>query len=251
MKIEKISETQIRCTLSKQDLAERGLRLSELAYGSEKAKDLFRELMMQASYECDFEAEDIPLMIEAIPVPGDCLVLMVTKVEDPDELDTRFSNFSIPKDITEEEEKLPAGDSLANEILECFGQLGSLLGKDLPAKDAPASFEDTLKEAMAEAGPVSLVRAYSFKDLNTTAELAKLISSYFFGKSTLYKDETSERFYLEIHMDSHTPEEFNRICNAISEYGSMENSTPAALSYYAEHFKVILATDAVPTLAVL
>ena len=102
---------------------------------ADKAKDLFRELMVQASYECGFEAEDIPLMIEAIPVSGDCLVLVVTKVEDPDELDTRFSNFSIPKDITEEEEKLPAGDSLANEILECFGQLGSLLGKDLPAKN--------------------------------------------------------------------------------------------------------------------
>ena len=98
MKIEKISETQIRCTLSRQDLAERDLKISELAYGSDKAKDLFRELMVQASYECGFEAEDIPLMIEAIPVSGDCLVLVVTKVEDPDELDTRFSNFSSFRD---------------------------------------------------------------------------------------------------------------------------------------------------------
>ena len=82
MKIEKISETQIRCTLSRQDLADRDLKISELAYGSDKAKDLFRELMVQASYECGFEADDIPLMIEAIPVSGDCLVLVVTKVED-------------------------------------------------------------------------------------------------------------------------------------------------------------------------
>ena len=60
MKIEKISDTQIRCTLSRQDLADRDLKISELAYGSDKAKDLFRELMVQASYECGFEAEDIP-----------------------------------------------------------------------------------------------------------------------------------------------------------------------------------------------
>ena len=32
MKIEKISETQIRCTLSRQDLADRDLKISELAY---------------------------------------------------------------------------------------------------------------------------------------------------------------------------------------------------------------------------
>lgn len=38
--------------------------------------------------------EDIPLMIEAIPVSADCIVLIVTKVDDPEELDTRFSKFS-------------------------------------------------------------------------------------------------------------------------------------------------------------
>ena len=93
MKIEKVSNNQIRCTLTKQDLADRELKLSELAYGSEKAKRLFRDMMQQASYEVGFEAEDIPLMIEAIPVSEDCIILTVTKVENPDELDTRFSKF--------------------------------------------------------------------------------------------------------------------------------------------------------------
>ena len=68
MKIEKLSDNQIRCTLNKSDLAARQLKISELAYGSEKAKKLFQDMMQQASYEFGFEAEDIPLMIEAIPV---------------------------------------------------------------------------------------------------------------------------------------------------------------------------------------
>ena len=41
MKIEKISDNQIRCTLTRADLADRQLQLSELAYGTEKAKSLF------------------------------------------------------------------------------------------------------------------------------------------------------------------------------------------------------------------
>lgn len=94
MKIEKLSDNQIRCTLNKSDLASRQLKISELAYGSEKAKELFRDMMQQASYELGFEADDIPLMIEAIPVSADCIVLIVTKVDDPEELDTRFSKFS-------------------------------------------------------------------------------------------------------------------------------------------------------------
>ena len=42
MKLERISENQIRCTLTRSDLAERELKISELAYGTEKAKALFR-----------------------------------------------------------------------------------------------------------------------------------------------------------------------------------------------------------------
>ena len=94
MKIEKINDNQIRCTLTKEDLASRQLKLSELAYGTEKAKRLFREMMQQANFEFGFEAEDIPLMIEAIPMNAECIVLLITKVEDPEELDTRFARFS-------------------------------------------------------------------------------------------------------------------------------------------------------------
>ena len=94
MKIEKVNDRQIRCTLTKADLADRELKISELAYGTEKAKSLFRDMMQQASAKFGFEADDIPLMIEAIPLNSDCIVLIITKVEDPEELDTRFSKFA-------------------------------------------------------------------------------------------------------------------------------------------------------------
>lgn len=94
MKIERINDNQIRCTLTGQDLADRHLQLSELAYGSDKAKRLFHDMIQQASYELGFEADDIPLMIEAIPLSGGSIMLNVTKVEYPEELDSRFSNFT-------------------------------------------------------------------------------------------------------------------------------------------------------------
>ena len=73
LKIERLSENQIRCTLNKADLADKQLKISELAYGSPKAKELFREMMQQASNELGFEVDDIPLMIEAIPISS-CLL---------------------------------------------------------------------------------------------------------------------------------------------------------------------------------
>ena len=56
MKIERINENQIRCTLTSFDLSVRNLNLGELAYGSEKARKLFREMIQKASNEVGFEA---------------------------------------------------------------------------------------------------------------------------------------------------------------------------------------------------
>ena len=105
MKLERLSENQIRCTLNKADLQDRELMLNELAYGSDKAKELFRDMMEQAADELGFEVNDIPLMIEAIPISPDCLILIITKVEDPEELDTRFSRFSKYTDIEIDDEE--------------------------------------------------------------------------------------------------------------------------------------------------
>ncbi|SEF71189.1 adapter protein MecA 1/2 [Eubacterium ruminantium] len=94
MKIEKINDNQIRCILNKQELEDKNIRLTELAYGTDKAKELFHDMIRQAAEEVDFEVDGSPLMIEAIPTNKDTLILIVTKVDNPDELDARFSRFT-------------------------------------------------------------------------------------------------------------------------------------------------------------
>lgn len=90
MRIEKINENQIRCILSKKDLADRQMKLSELAYGSEKARGLFRDMIDLANDEFGFEADDIPLMIEAMPLSDDNIILQITKMENPEDIEEHF-----------------------------------------------------------------------------------------------------------------------------------------------------------------
>ena len=126
MKIEKVNDHQIRCTLTKQDLANRHLKLSELAYGTEKAKMLFQDMMQQANYEFGFESDDIPLMIEAIPTAAGTMILNITKVEYPEELDTRFSKFSDMPDEYDnytQDDMQDAFSEGADDILDLFKKI--------------------------------------------------------------------------------------------------------------------------------
>ena len=128
MKIERINENQFRCTLTRSDLADRELKISELAYGSEKAHHLFDDLLEKAFDELGFEVNDSPLMVEAIPLSSECLILIVTKVDDPEELDTRFSNFTSFAD-SEEDTETTAED--AGEIFDLFTQIRQNIAKEI------------------------------------------------------------------------------------------------------------------------
>ncbi|NLP16339.1 MAG: adaptor protein MecA [Clostridiales bacterium] len=250
MKIEKISDNQIRCTLNKSDLIDRELKISELAYGTEKAKALFRDMIQQAFYEFGFEVDDIPLMIEAIPVSTECLILVITKVEDPDELDTRFSKFSSfsTHDLSD---KSDDDDAYADEVINTFEHFDDFSddiddnSKEIEISDSSADDKSIVKI------PVNLTKVFSFRSLSEVTALAGILLGIYNGSNTLYKDPVTSTYYLVISISKHTPEEFNKISNIISEYGKPERSTYATQVYFDEHYDVIVKDQALQILSVM
>lgn len=239
MKIEKINENQIRCTLTKEDLDSHQIRISELAYGTEKAKQLFRDMMQQAQIQFGFEADNIPLMIEAIPISAESIILIITKVEDPEELDTRFSKFAPFKG------NAPA-DTLqfdgADNIIDIFQKLYESKLKNLPdkkitRKEAPAPKKDAEPENAPE---VRLIRLYDFNSLDEVIAAAHGLNGFFTGENTLYK-APDEIYKLVLHQSEYSPEDFNRVCNILSEYGRGKAFTCAGEAYLKEHGELISA----------
>ncbi len=248
MKIEKINDNQIRCTLTKDDLTNRQIKLSELAYGTEKAKALFRDMMQQAAIEFGFEADNIPLMIEAIPLPNECIVLLITKVEDPEELDTRFAKFApggdnaVSDELHEPNGVLPEG---ADNILDIFKKL---IDQKLQ-EAAAATKEEKDQQAVTLASEIDLTRLYSFPDLDTIIEAAHILKDFYRGNNSLYRLKKDGDYCLIIHKNNHTPAEFNKISNILSEYGTNERYFAAGEAYLAEHEDLLIAGEALQRLA--
>lgn len=243
MKIEKINDNQIRCTLTSDDLASREIKLSELAYGTDKAKNLFRDMMQKAHSEFGFEADNIPLMIEAIPVTPDSIVLIITKVEDPEELDTRFSNFSQGEDASFDSVGNPQITG-ADDIIDIFQKI-----YEAKAKGRAAKKESSSKEENAQAEPaVNLLRLFTFSRLDDVIEAAHALNRHISGRNTLYQDLHGS-YSLVLHQSDATPEEFNRICNMLSEYGRSKAFSAAGEAYLAEHGDSVIEDTALQQLA--
>ena len=258
MKIEKISERQIRCTLSKKDLVDRELRLSELAYGTDKAKELFRELMQQASCELGFEADDIPLMIEAIPVSSECLVLVVTKVDDPEELDTRFSKFTDDAIGDYECDEDEIDDSFDDDgVINCFGKIDDLLDSSdveedsfMPLPKAIGSDTYDLVDDSSNTETCEKVkRVYVFNSLEDVIKVSSIVYSNFQGESCLYKNPSTSMYYLTLEKSIDSVDDFSRVCGVVSEYGQLEKTTYASFCHYEEHFNTIVPANAIEILS--
>ena len=342
MKIEKINDRQIRCVLTKEDLETRKIRLSELVCGGEKARGLLRDMVIRAARELNFSFNNNPLMIEAVPSGKDQLVLIITRVDDPKELDSRFKQFSglgekAKKDPGKKESDQGASLSLsgADDILNLLRKFTKRLeeGRSALAKEkADASGQGDGRLAvpgqddgrMAVPGPEDgrqavpgqgegrtaasgqgdgrmivpgqgddrtgsfgqgevrvdapgrgdgkaagadlasdrlqkspealeedlfrYTRFYLFRSLENVLSASKRVPETYSGENTLYKNPDDGAFYLLIRKMNTDPEQFNRICNVLSEYSMPMDYSSGMDEFFREHMKVIVADNAMQSL---
>ena len=212
MKIEKVNDHQIRCTLTKADLADRELKISELAYGTEKAKNLFHDMMQQASYEFgeDDLGSTLDSMLQSLSEGADDVLDLFKKIHD-------------------------------NHLAEANAD--TLNG----ANQSRRKSANTANQSIG----IDLTRIYGFESLNQVTRLAHILEPHYNGKNSLYKNEKASGYLLVVAQSDHTPEEFNKICNMLSEYGNPEKIASASEAYMEEHFEPVIRDKAVQALALI
>lgn len=247
MKFEKINDSQFKCILNSEELSKRRIKLSELVYGSDKAKALFDEMMLRAAKELDFDASDEPLMIEAVPISSESLVLFVSKVDDPDELDTRFSEFSHSdsESAPSDEEERPVAD----EVISCCEGIKDFFGT-LSSTEMPEQVQ--LPKRLSDAFSSSIIGAYykvfRFSSLDGACEFSRIAARSYKGGSTLLKDSSDNSFLMLLRMGNDDTVNFNKICNIASEYGTMLKAATGLDSRLTEFCEVMIKEDAIKTL---
>ena len=208
MRIEKISETQVKFILMQADLEERSIKLSEFTYGSDKIQQLFQEMMSLAQSEYEFAADTAPLMVEAMRVGLDSIVVIVTKITEAREFEKKLN--LIPQARTEarfkrkpfiETENHPGGDSIS---------------------------------------------VFSFDTLDNATEAAARLNGRFEGVSRVYKCDG--RYFLLLQNETEDDRNTTDLEAVLYEYGQKHISNEFSKQYLTEHGEAIIADNAVEKL---
>jgi len=208
VKIEKISETQIRFVLMTQDLEERDIRIAELSYASDKTQQLFREIMQLVQDEQEFSAESTPLMFEAMRMGVDSLVVVVTKIAEGSEVEKKFNLIPSAKN-------------------ECKFKKRDFIHQE------PTQGEDSHS-------------VFSFDNIDIMAAATDRLCLHFKGPSQVYKMDG--RFFLVLQNETEDDLTTGEMEAILYEFGQKHVSNMVSRQYLAERGEIYISVDAVKKL---
>lgn len=228
MKIEKINDTQIRCTLTGDDLDSMNVKLTDLILKKDKSRALFEDILETALNEFNFKPGDSPMMIEAMPVDDNSVVLTFTIVDGSTNKSLPFNNL------------LGGLDNTSN----FTDSLGQLLGAEIENTNPPSPFNNTkTNDKVCDSANI-----FSFRTIGDTIDAVQIIRDDFLCKSNLHFDSSNNLFILSLFQDNLEHNMYNKICNTLCEFGVLEVCNTLSLAYLNEYCQPISLNNAVELL---
>lgn len=231
MNIEKISDTQIRVTLNHADLKDRDIKIGELAYGSVKAQALFRDMMLKAYEDFGFETDNIPLMIEAVPLSTDSIMIVVTKVQDPSEIDEKLDALG----------SRPTHKSFKEALASSMLDLKEAFEGIEISEDNTGSKEE--EESSSKEASTLL---YCFDSFNDVSLVSKYIEPMYFGETSLYK--FNDKYFLILNKNQKADTNKSILISLLEEFGKRGKSSALHEMFLKEHGHLLIEANAVDIL---
>lgn len=253
MKIEKINENRIKCTLSKSDLDARQLSIKELASGSGKAQKLISEMIETAGKEFDFHINNEPVIIEAAQLPDGEVHFYISKggtapILNHDAKDKTTFTITTSKETLESNIPAPTPTyAEAKEAIDHFFDFAKqqVLGKfaELPEVESgpmPAPSPIPMKKpASAPVLPEVLTRTFMYTSRYYAFKSLEALKKVYLGNVSVYENPNTSSYYVVIYGVPADADTFNRTCNLLTEYGAQLKLQCSNESYYREHYDLI------------
>ena len=218
MKFTRLNENVIRCVITKEEMFDYGIEISEIVDNRDKAEDFLRRVMQEARYELDYKTQGGALSVQIAVLPeGD--VAMTIAEASPERVENQVN--------------------LLKKYLEDFQRILEQKVVEENAKPKKTASE-TVKEFIAVTEAVWVRMA----SMDVAIKLAEIVNGDFIKTSALYsyKDE----YYLRLKI---TPsDQIGELFLSLCEYGEelfLEHEG-AAMIY--EHGRCLIKQDAVSTL---
>lgn len=236
MKFRKINENTIRCILSEEDLLENDIVLEDFFQDKNKIHDLMEILIQKAKEEVGFEASGDLFSLQIMPLPRNGLA--ITFSDSQEEGSGGFlDQLKHTMEQMEDDEKYLPSQNIEHILQGMLDEIESFVPKEKNKTKKDKSRKRT--------NTTTKIRMYEFDSMENLEAFCSMPSLEKNIKSSLYKDEVENLYYLILEKGRFSMKKFEACCEFAVEFSRFVSDELIQKSYCEEHYACILEKKAV------
>ncbi len=268
MKFTKLSDTDIRCIISEQELSNNGLNLDDIMAKTDETKRFFRQLMDQATRKLGMaHGNGIHMASAQISILEDRSISIIFHEANLDEAlehvtggdseKTERLKNQIEEQVRMQKDKIPELPvTMKRELLDMMedqlnqsGNASREALSEIRALRAELEAQEQNEQIIAEV-KAAMKRSFvvRFEELEEARLYADSCTSANHIVSSLYKFSQDEAYYLSVQHSVLPDKVYEGVKTLASEFGEVVTLQPAARQFLFENSEVIIEDDAVDIL---
>lgn len=256
MKFRRIDKETVRCVLTEEDMRENGIEMDDFFKDRDKVRGFLEQLVERAKDEVGYEAKHGMLSLQIVPLPHNAVSITFSEKEDGGfrdvlehikdvvgELgDNGVLDYIDGMEKLEDDEKV----KMVEEFMDKCQQSATHNKEDASRMIKELSEKENAKPKMQENEGWKLV-VHQYQDLDTVIESCKVFPDDMVCKSSLYKEEKSDSYYMIIEKKKNA-DNIEHFVNRLAEYSRRISGGQKKKAYLEEHGLCMIGKNAIETL---
>ena len=135
MKFKRINENVIRCVITKEEMYEYGMEVSELVDNRDKAEDFLRKVMQEARYELDYKTSGGALSVQIALLPEGDVAMTIAEAM-PDQIENQVNRLKayiedfqrvLKQKVDEQNDPKKGEGKKANNVVQQFNNISEAI----------------------------------------------------------------------------------------------------------------------------
>ncbi|MDO4167824.1 MAG: adaptor protein MecA [Eubacteriales bacterium] len=260
MDFRRIDKNTVQCRMTEEEMNEFGLNIEDFFTDQEKSRDFLEQIVEMAEEEVGYEVESGMVSMQLMRMPDNSLTITFTD-RGEDGLHNMLHQIQHLAGMIDDSTAEEIVDGLQQELeKEQNNRCGKAIHKEASegeskhadAKDNKTQQKEYQKhmreieklQREKEKRKLNSAKVYEFQDF---ADLEQFAADYISTKnisSRVYRDKMAGKYYLLVKKGKLKMEEYQVLCQRLSDYGSICSEQPYVEQYCKEHFECLISKHA-------
>lgn len=248
MDFRKIDDNTVQCRMTEEEMNEYGLQIEDFFTDQEKSRDFLEQIVEMAEEEVGYEVESGMVSMQLMRMPDNSLTITFTD-RGEDGLQSMLHQIQqlagmIDEVVNEDNDESQDLNEVSGKKEKEVHSVSAELDKKKQKEYQKHMREIEKLQREKEKRKLNAAKVYEFRSFTDLEQFATDYQTSKNISSKVYRDKQAGKYYLLVKKGKLKMEEYQNLCNRLSDYGSLCSEQPFVEQYCKEHFECLIAKHA-------